>query len=302
MKPNVIATTAPDKIENFISLVSAGVESWKKAGAILVELVENNPNVYAEIIKKSSGISLDTLMVFERIGRNEILPELMMSNSLASKKLLSMPIEVQRACIQSGVEVVEVASDGGHSVKRKPLSDLTRSDLDLAFTDKAIRKVDEQYKIIRTSKRAKNSVTSAPSSVWVSLGHFCIVEKMGAFGIEKTQPGKNHDPKKYLFFKDGDFSSLSFEVMIPKNGGFAHEATETTENHEQQLAKSHEPPKSIVCSASKLIENQVADLQQLLLEKKIALQTSHENSPAARILKRDISNLQARLKQLQLLK
>src|ERR1700742_3970979 len=55
-------------IETFVILVKSGIELWTRAGAILVSLVEKNPNIYSEVIQKNPDITFEMLLVFEKIG------------------------------------------------------------------------------------------------------------------------------------------------------------------------------------------------------------------------------------------
>lgn len=186
-------------IETFVVLVRSGIELWSRAGEMLVKLVEENPNVYAEIIEKNQSITFEMLLAFERMGRKQIYPPLLMDTSPGAKKLLELPYEMQEKFCKEPVEVV--ISDNGDSpiVEKRYVKELTGYEARVVFSDERPRTVSEQVEF-----KKKHKPQGKPKRTTIkTVGTFLLkLSPSGAVVIEKSTATVGLQSVK-LFEKDG---------------------------------------------------------------------------------------------------
>lgn len=135
-------------IESFNAYIAEGVEAWYKAGRLLVGMVERNPNTYSIIIKENPHLSIDLLLAFEKIGRNEIFPYVLLDKSPGSRKLLSLPFELQKKYYREPVSVVARLIDGKPVVEKRLVSNLTKEEAQIVFGPDGIRTEAEQVTLL----------------------------------------------------------------------------------------------------------------------------------------------------------
>ncbi len=107
-------TTAIQKknsIEEFGNLVQAGMDAWTKAGKMLVEMLEDDPNIRARIIEEIPMMTLDALARFEQIGRGVLHPRLMVANNQGLARLRSLPYAEQVRCLNEPIAVLTPSGD-----------------------------------------------------------------------------------------------------------------------------------------------------------------------------------------------
>lgn len=136
-------------IEKFVGLVQTGVLAWSQAGEMLVNLVNDNPNVYSEIIKSNPNITFEMLLVFEKIGRRQIYPPLLMDNSPAARLLMGMPYEMQEKFSREPVEIV-VELNGEVKLEKRYIKELSHYEAQQVFTECGVRPLEMQKEFIKT--------------------------------------------------------------------------------------------------------------------------------------------------------
>jgi hypothetical protein len=95
-----LARTEHDQlIQDFASLYKQGIESWIKAGEIIVKLVDSDPHAFEWIIAEYPDFNPTILSRFEKIGRKIIHPKLFLSSAPGTKKLQNLPYSVQEKLI-----------------------------------------------------------------------------------------------------------------------------------------------------------------------------------------------------------
>lgn len=144
---SVATLITTSEVREFVHLVNTGIESWVKAGELLVKMVEADAGVRSRILKACPSISMQTLMAFERMGRRQVYPYLLLETCVASKKLLELPVELQEKYIK---EPVEVLCDwrNGPVVRRINLRSLTRAEAERVFCQTGVRPIEEQRKML----------------------------------------------------------------------------------------------------------------------------------------------------------
>lgn len=144
------------KINEFLHHFREGVEAWKKAGTILVDLVESDPHVYDYITRECPSMTPGILDTFERIGRGQILPTLAMDSSPGVTRLKRLPISAQSRYETEPVPLI-VETDDGPDVLLVKVRDMTKSQAAQVFGPGRLRSEGEQraYLMERRSNAAK---------------------------------------------------------------------------------------------------------------------------------------------------
>ena len=106
--------TKTSRAQEFINAVQLGWEAWKEAGKIVVEELEKNPDFANEVCILSKGfISVEMVHQFELLGRNKVLPQLLIDwQKPGIKKLMRLPIHIQEKHSSNPVDVVIFNDDG----------------------------------------------------------------------------------------------------------------------------------------------------------------------------------------------
>lgn len=201
----------PVLIDEFLGLVKGGMELWADAGAILVELVEKNPMVYSEIISANPSITFEMLVAFERMGRHQIYPPLLMDGSLGAKRLIDMPYETQEKFCKEPMAVVIDASNGDPVVSMKHVKELNAYETKMVFDTDKIRTVPEQAEFAKTHNRQGRKPRQKNSKI---IGTFTIkMSPSGGMVIEKSD-SKTMCPKLVLYEKGG-IKQCAVNISMP---------------------------------------------------------------------------------------
>jgi hypothetical protein len=135
------------KIDTFAKLVKDGLNKWTKAGELLVSIIDDDPNCFKKIVKRHPFITNDLLSAFERIGRKQLHPMLLLSNSVASRRIASFPYAEQNRIMTDGVHVLR-RHGGRDEFVRKSIDELTQSDVNLSLDDRRLKSPEEQKKAL----------------------------------------------------------------------------------------------------------------------------------------------------------
>lgn len=139
-----------NKINEIVNLLTGGMESIVKAGEIWVSILDENPDkstdLYNEIPKKYPLLSVDKLITLERLGRRDLMPELVFDESPASKSIRLLPYSQQQQCLSGPIDVA--VHRAGKIVKEKRnVKDLSRREVSIAIGPKGVRPLDEQERL-----------------------------------------------------------------------------------------------------------------------------------------------------------
>lgn len=130
------------KISQFSTLVEAGIAAWAEAGKILVSLVDSSEDAYAEILASVPWMTLEVLKGFERIGRREVLPQLIVDHSAGARHLAKLPYRDQEKLINAEFEVL--ALGGSERAVKLRLQSLTPKQVSILFDGHRVRTIEEQ--------------------------------------------------------------------------------------------------------------------------------------------------------------
>ena len=240
----------PENIEKFSILVNTGIQFWIEAGKLLVAMIDDNPETKSLILESNPTLSMDSLVAFEKIGRRQVTPYMLLETCVASKRLITMPIEVQEQCLKEPVEVVTAIKKNGHVSRKIGMRSLTQVESDLVFSEEGkVRTVDEQIAHLNTPQpkevgeeeitrprmrlirsllaEESNNQSAAPSALnpveptlpqevtnFISLGRFSFGKTPWGQIIMQKTPAKPHNITRVVMFEG--FAFIEF-VEIEKS-------------------------------------------------------------------------------------
>ena len=120
------------------------------------------PDIFNVILATNPHMSNDILVTFERIGRREIYPYLLVDGSPGSRMLSALPYDTQVRLYNDEVPVV-VRSGDFTTTLRKRVPELSSREAALVFDGARVRPVTEQTRIIRNAQDANRQKKSGCS-------------------------------------------------------------------------------------------------------------------------------------------
>ncbi len=101
-----------DQISKFVSLFQQGYEAWIEAGKIVSASLESDADFADKVHAAHPEISCDTVYAFDRLGRKELHPKLLISDAPGSRKLRRLPFTLQEKYTEQPVKVLVKNSKG----------------------------------------------------------------------------------------------------------------------------------------------------------------------------------------------
>ena len=184
------------ELECFVQLVADGVKNWLSAGKLLVRLRQRDENIYRKLINACEWLTVDVLATFERIGRLELRPEMLLLNGYVGDKLMRLGYSQQTRIIDKGrVEVVcDFKQDGTALKTTKRLSELTKADVDILVDGSKCRTLTEQEQWLRRKRGQKLSESTrelkaialeTPQKKLMFIGCYRLVWRSGVPALTK---------------------------------------------------------------------------------------------------------------------
>jgi hypothetical protein len=164
---NTTLTSQSSRITAFIDLFKVGVDSWIKAGEILVELVEEDPHSYDYIIQQCPQLNAGILGRFEQMGRKSLHPQLLLTSSPGFARLQKLPYSLQERFIEEPIALI-VHTEQGTDVLLVKAKDLTKEQAAQVFAPNRLRTEGEQkaWMIQQQSNAARSSPTNNTAAAW----------------------------------------------------------------------------------------------------------------------------------------
>jgi hypothetical protein len=141
------------KAAQFVSLLSDAKEGLAKAGKFAAEQIDANPNFIDEVLKLAPQLTEEFIRRFERIGRGQMVPQLMWDASPGVGKLIKMPVSLQEKYLNEPVALL-VKSDAGWETLKCDVRNLSASQASQVFNGEGVRSEAAQRAWIE-DKRAK---------------------------------------------------------------------------------------------------------------------------------------------------
>lgn len=126
------------KHEQIATLIRQGIECWTKAGEVLCEILDSGESLSS--ISESAEIPYNVLCQLERIGRKQVIPQLLLSEYPAARAIERLPYSEQ---VRLQADPVEIMVSGGDVLKVKP-SEMTSHQVKQAFAKDHCRTLSEQ--------------------------------------------------------------------------------------------------------------------------------------------------------------
>lgn len=211
-------------IDKFAKLVRQGIDTWRTAGQILVQLAASTPDIIKRITTRYPHISESTLDTFLRIGRNEIWPPLLVDSSYGAKRLLECNYDLQKEYAQKPIKVAVSWRDGEIKSVEKKVSDLSRSEAAIVFDQRGgINNLEQQAFRLPGSSRTPTHTPapvvapikySAPKTVNVDIGYFKI--SIDGDKIECEPCGRSAMAQPVRVIKNADSRCFQAVVVLYK--------------------------------------------------------------------------------------
>ena len=173
------------QIDKFTLLVRQGIDAWRNAGKLLVEMSKSDPSAMARI-RERSGLSDAMIQTFARIGRNEIWPSLLADSSMGAQKLLACHYEDQKKYASEPIEVAYEWRGGNIKTVKRKVNELSRAECAIVFSDKGtVHTLEQQAFRLRSPAPEKKladldprgeAKNAAVRMVNVDIGYFSVVQ------------------------------------------------------------------------------------------------------------------------------
>ena len=159
-------TQIDDKINAFKAAFQAGMNSFERAGKIIVEILDSDPAAADYILSKCDNLTPTALRVFERIGRGHLLPSLAMDTSEGARRLKSLPISMQRQYTDSPIPLV-IHTSHGTDVLLVEAKNLTQQQVKQVFAREHVRTEGEQKAwLVQSESEANKPATTSAEPAW----------------------------------------------------------------------------------------------------------------------------------------
>lgn len=272
-----------DQVSMFCDLMNRGVELWVAAGELLVKMVDQNPNAYSIIQREFPHVSIDTLLAFERIGRKEIFPYLLLDGSPGARKLVALPYDVQNKYYKQPVKVLVGWRNGKPLVEDKTVTQMSKFEADRAFSSRGLRTVDEQIDLLpKPTFKPSRTGDYIPKDKLVSVGSFRFIpDSRGHPTLQRLQRESLVAPLRLEITDDGSggYGSQPFEIFRPQT------KDEKTGNDEPEEKRT----------LNVVLSEQIEDMESDLKEAEELCKNLPENSPDRKLGERDIERLKKQI-------
>lgn len=138
-----------NEIDQFLGLVRQGEEAWEQAGLLLIALHDADEHIYEKIIAQSDGLKFEHLLTFERIGRKELYPRLLLDEGHAAKRVSScgLSFDKQKELCENPIPVATLMN-GEVKIIHKRLSELTQTEARRVIGFDGVRPQAEQAELL----------------------------------------------------------------------------------------------------------------------------------------------------------
>jgi hypothetical protein len=206
-RPAVIKIDLAPRVEEFIRHVTAGVDSWEKAGQVLISLHHENRNVLREINEKYPFITIDSLEIFLHIGQRTLYPLVMLLPRQVLGVVRTMRYDAQKEITTHPVNVVTRCVGDKPVIIRKSVAKLTSEEVKRSLFSRGNRSIEWQLRYLRNESGLNQAL--APESKRLTpkevervpkmVGRFAVRRGIaGSFIFEKTTASKSTNQRIIL--------------------------------------------------------------------------------------------------------
>lgn len=101
-----ITKSSTKLIDEVVGLIGNGIECWKKAGELIVRLMDEHGLTSADICDRSKHLTEDIVRRFEQLGRKQIMPNLLVADYPAARHLARLPYSDQKRAIEEPLDLL----------------------------------------------------------------------------------------------------------------------------------------------------------------------------------------------------
>lgn len=176
--------------QDFKDAIGSGIDSFKRAGDILVNLVKDDPK-YIEKAHKKFGVSKDILVSLYRIGCGNLLPEFF----AAPPYIRRLPVYDQQLLKSGSVEAIVMRGDGTQDTVTVDVignPNVSKDIVKQVFRKDGIRTLAEQKSFLISSANKKAVIESVtkntgedPTAQWYRRGSSIIIPKNSPVVLNK---------------------------------------------------------------------------------------------------------------------
>ena len=141
-----------NEINEIANCIQRGMEAWVEAGEIIAKMLDEDPSAVDTIAREIPGLTKEILFTFERIGRRELHPSLLINNSPGVKRLAQVSYSQQERYVNNPMPVI-VCVDGGYDTLQIKCEDLTPQQCAQVFDRGVIRDDGAQRAYIEAEKK-----------------------------------------------------------------------------------------------------------------------------------------------------
>lgn len=276
------------KIQRFSALIAAGIEAWSMAGRLLAEMMDSNQNTLAIIQRECPHLSLDTLLAFEKIGRRQINPYLLIDNCPGARHLLALPFALQDKYYKEKVDVLVGWERLKPIITSKLYQQMSKDEAVRVFTSKGARSIEEQKELFPPPEsQYSRKEPQRRMGHMTTIGYYKLVQDKGTSVrlVKMDAPGEIGGTIEIERSQRGGIESLVFEVKM--SDGLVEDAKEF-----EDVDESTKPAAS---STDALFKQQIADKQVELRHAREDMSDAN-NSAGRKQCQKKIDRLEAEIK------
>lgn len=151
MKPALITEAA-----QIAELIQQGIAAWEAAGVALVRLIDGGNTIEEIHAQMPREIPIGALEAFEKIGRKQVVPALLLAEYPAASHLRRLPFDQQESVMSGGCTLL-IMPESGPDTLRCDVADLTSDQCKQVFSGASVRSPSQQRAWIE-SERARKAV------------------------------------------------------------------------------------------------------------------------------------------------
>lgn len=149
-------------IEKFRNLLFLAEDSLYQAARLLVAMIDRDAATKRKIINRCPQVTMKFLDRLEKVGREELHPQLIARDITAWKELEALPLPMQERVVEEGrVPLVVPGEDGEPVTVRKDYRKLTRKEARRVFAGDRLRTVEEQREVLAKQSREEAALHAA---------------------------------------------------------------------------------------------------------------------------------------------
>ena len=143
MKTETLSATT-SKLARIIECIQAGIEAWKTAGELLVDLLDGGETLISLCDKiNNPNFTPEVLGSFERIGRGQMHHRLMLASYPAARFISRLPYSLQEDAMDE-LQDLAVLSNGTIDTLKVATHDLSAAQCKQLFEDGGLRSIGAQ--------------------------------------------------------------------------------------------------------------------------------------------------------------